>query len=170
MIKTESLLVLFIITSLIMLNVPFFTIGETPVGLPPVNGDWVVSDSTSINDTKLVVNGDLDVTNTGNLYLTNVTLEMNGNITIEGEFILKNTTVIMNNTEIVNLTTSNGKYGISVESTGIMYILDYDGKPETNHSSLITSAIQDGKHTYTFWVKTAAKFEIENSIIKGEYN
>ena len=163
MIKIRSLLVLFIITSLIMLNVPFYAFGDTPVGLPPANGDWVVSDNTAINDTNIVVNGNLRVTNLGSLNLTNVTLEMNGNITITGQCILRNVTVIMNNTEIGNV--SNGKYGIIIESIGSMYILDYDGKPETNDSSVITSALLDGRHRYTFWVQAGANFRMENSEI-----
>jgi parallel beta-helix repeat protein len=163
MIKTESLLVLFIITSLLILNIPFYAIGDTQLGLPPANGDWVVSDKTEMNDTTIVINGNLTVTSSGLLNLTNVTLEMNGNITVAGQFNIRNVTIIMNNTEIGNIT--NGIYGIVVEPTGSMYIFDYDGKPETNDSSVITSALLDGKHRYTFWVQGGADFLMENSEI-----
>ncbi len=136
----------------------------SPLGPPPKSGDWVVNDNTIINDTKIVIKGNLEITNSGNLELINVTLVMDGNIIVRGEFILRNVTLIMNLTFFNNRT--DGDLGIIVESSGRMYILDYDSNPSTDDGSLITSVTNDGRHAYSFWVKTGAEFKMENSVFQ----
>ncbi len=153
---------LLIIIPLLSIHVPLPSISEVPLGPPPPNGDWIVSDQTSINNTTIILNGNLSVSVSGILKLTNVTLVMNGNITVYGEFILRNVSLIMNITGNRN----SGLYGISVETGGLMHILDYDGIPDSDDSSIITSAGNDGKHTYTFWVKQGSKFKMENSVLQ----
>ena len=152
----KAFVALITIISLISISLPFTSTGELPVGLPPPTGDWTVSDHTAINDTNFTVNGNLTITSSGILELTNVSMVMNGDIKVNGDFILKNVSLTMN-------CTTNGSYGIVVESNGLMHILDYDGNPGTDDGSVITTGISDGKHCYTFWVKTNSIFKIENS-------
>jgi parallel beta-helix repeat protein len=161
-----SKLSLFIIIILISVNLPILPSSSesSPLSNPPPTGDWVVSDNTTINDTNLEVKGNITVTNTGKLELINVTLLMTGNITVHGTFIIRNVTILMNIT--VNMNKTIIRYGIMVESSGVMYVLDYDNDPATNDSSIISSVIKDGRHTYTFGVKDGAEFRIENSIIQ----
>ncbi|WP_455392103.1 right-handed parallel beta-helix repeat-containing protein [[Eubacterium] cellulosolvens] len=150
------------LVALVSVIIPLPSISELPMGPPPANGDWVVADSTSINDTSIIVNGNLTITNAGSLNLTNVSLVMNGNITVEGKFILRNVTVIFNITDNKTFI----RLGITVEAMGLMHILDYDDNPGTDDGSKITSATPDGRHSYTFWVKAGSKFRMENSILQ----
>ena len=157
--KTKQVLgTLLVIVTLFFTSFPLISIGVAPMGPPPPNGDWVVADNTAINDTTIELNGNLSISNSGNLNLTNVTLIMNGNITVEGAFILRNVTLIMN-------CSANKEYGIVVESSGVMHVLDYDNIPGTNDHSMINSGIPDGHHRYTFWVKSGSNFRMENSIL-----
>jgi parallel beta-helix repeat protein len=155
----ELLGVLSIIWILFSIYIPTIVMGPATLGPPPPNGDWTVSDNTVINDTLVVVNGNLTITTSGKLELQNVTMFMNGNISVEGDLLLKNVTLTMN-------CTTDGIYGITVNETGMMQILDYDGDPSTDDGSLITSITKDGKHGYSFWVKSGSKFKIENSVIQ----
>jgi parallel beta-helix repeat protein len=155
----EILGALLIVGMLLSFYFPPISGGVAPMGPPPPNGDWTVSDNTAINDTTIVVNGNLTITASGILELNNVTMYMNGNISVEGDLILRNVTLLMDSPE-------NGSYGIFVESGGLMYIFDYDGDPASDDGSVITSGTKDGRHRYTFWVKSGSKFRMENSVLQ----
>ncbi len=113
------------------------SLGEDSI--PPNNGNWIIDSSGNIiiNET-IILNGDLIIKNGGSLIFKNVTFLMN--------------------------CTSNGTYNIEVESGGEFRIYDYDDDPLTrSDSSIITSAISDGRHRFHFYIKKYSNFIMKNS-------
>ncbi|UCF07509.1 MAG: hypothetical protein JSW28_07625, partial [Thermoplasmata archaeon] len=63
----------FIMISLLLLALPiYFTFSQTP---PPAEGDWVISDTTTITDETVILRGNLIITDGGVLTLDNVVLK-----------------------------------------------------------------------------------------------
>ncbi len=67
---------------------------------PPVSGDWIVTDTTTINNQIILMNGSIVITGSGSLTLTNTTIIFQGN------------------TDAV----PNGKYNLTVEENGELVV------------------------------------------------
>jgi parallel beta-helix repeat protein len=98
--STTTLMIVILLSSLFQLQP---VIAQTP---PPVTGDWIIADTTVMNDTTILLDGNLTIETSGHLTLRNVTLIMNcsDNRTFgievqgspfgaKGEFIVTNTTI-----------------------------------------------------------------------------
>ena len=90
---------------------------------PPHEGNWIINNSTEINDEMIVLNGDLIIENGGKLTLRNVDLrfncERNGEYKLKveegGRIEIYNTTIGSN---------TNYKYKIEVDNDGVFEIHD----------------------------------------------
>jgi PKD repeat protein len=117
--------------------------GYTP---PPDDGDWVVSDMTTIVGGEILLNGSLTVTGTGHLNLIGVVLK-------------------------INSTTAMDR-GILVESGGYLLVIDGDNDPSTkDDASKIRS--NNSFNRYTWLCEAGSHLIIRSSIISdcgGGYN
>lgn len=109
--------------------------GYTP---PPDDGDWVVSDMTTIVSGVIELNGSLTVTGTGHLNLIGVVLKINS--------------------------TPNMDRGILVESGGYLLVIDGDNDPSTkDDASIIRSNISINR--YTWLCEAGSHLIIRSSIV-----
>ncbi|UCG70029.1 MAG: right-handed parallel beta-helix repeat-containing protein [Thermoplasmata archaeon] len=135
----------------IMLPSDNFTVQADP--LPPdtqfIDGDWIVNGTENRIDEVIVLNGSLIVNSGGSLTLQNVTLA-------------------------INCTSSDGEFGIEVNSSATLIITDVDGDPiTTSDSSNITDSPFDVDNDdpgldfeYQFQVNDGATLSISNSLIR----
>ncbi|MCK4971516.1 MAG: right-handed parallel beta-helix repeat-containing protein, partial [Thermoplasmata archaeon] len=107
---------------------------QTP---PPTSGDWVISDDTHIEDTRVYLKGNITVTASGNLTLVNVTVRMNQ--------------------------TSPGQYNILIESGGRFSLLDRDGVFSVADSSRIHS--QNWRNGFAITCEPGSHLRVIGSII-----
>jgi hypothetical protein len=112
------------------------TLGQTD---PPASGDWTVADTTVVKDRSVTMRGDLLVTSTGDLTLDNVTLTFQ--------------------------LSSDGQYGITVESAGKLVVKDGDGlRATTSDASIITS--NPPSRSYYFITSSGSTLRITNSVVE----
>ena len=108
---------------------------------PPSSGDWVVSDSTLVEDRTVDLRGDLTVTGTGELTLRNVTLR-------------------------VHSVSSTDVRGILVLSGGKLVLTDRDGNRSTTADRTIVSR-GVASFPYSFVVAQGATLIARNSAVSG---
>ena len=102
------------------------------------SGDWIVTGKEVYWNESIILTGNLTVKNGGNLTFYNITLVINCSF--------------------------DGEFGINVESGGELYILDYDGNPQTKFDmSNITSANKEFE--YKFLVNEDTIFKFQNSFL-----
>ncbi len=107
---------------------------QTP---PPASGDWIISDDTYIEDTRIYLFGNLTVTSSGNLTLVNVTIRLNN--------------------------TFPGQYNILVESRGRLSLLDHDGAFSTTDATVIHCF--NWRYGYAFTCEPGSHLKVVGSII-----
>lgn len=107
-----------------------------------MNTDWIVNAPESHSDEVIVLTGNLTVTGTGTLDFSNVTL-------------------------IMNVTGTDGDYGITVQDGGRFFVNDTDGNPLTtgDRSKISNNATFD--RGFTFQVNSSSVFEMRNSRLEG---
>ncbi|UCE74549.1 MAG: hypothetical protein JSV56_02290 [Methanomassiliicoccales archaeon] len=141
--KTPKLISIILLSSLFFSIPAYFISSQTP---PPAEGDWVISDSTTISDETIILKGNLIITDAGVLTLDNVVLKIDqdwdrqymievqpGGSLITGNncHVLSNnsfyyyitfttqSTVMIEDTTIEDIFGTSGVYGLQIDSDDV---------------------------------------------------
>ncbi len=105
---------------------------------PPASGDWIVADTTVVSDQTVDLHGDLTVTSTGSLTLENITLRFH--------------------------VSSDGEYGLEVQTGGSLTVRDGDGQVATTGDASSIKVVPPSKAIFAqVWSGTTLR--ISNSFI-----
>ena len=105
---------------------------------PPADGDWVVSDSTTIVGVDFILNGSVIVEPTGRLTLVDVVLRLNCSYP--------------------------GEFNVTVEPGGELYMSDLDHDPATTTDATVVTSSR-GAH-YLWFSRAGSKLRISASVVQ----